>query len=50
VHAFLGDAYSGKKQPDRARAEYEKAMAGAHDNSERTEVQDSINAVRAEGE
>ena len=48
VHAFLGDAYSGKKQPDRARAEYEKAMAGTHDNSERTEVQDSINAVRAE--
>jgi tetratricopeptide (TPR) repeat protein len=50
VHAFLGDAYSGKKQADRARAEYEKAMAGAHDNSERTEVQDSINTVRAEGE
>jgi len=48
VHASLGDAYTGKKQPDRARAEYEKAMAGAHDNSERTEVQDSINAARAE--
>jgi tetratricopeptide (TPR) repeat protein len=50
VHAFLGDAYSGKKDHERARAEYEKAMAGTHDNSERTEVQDSINAVRAEGE
>jgi tetratricopeptide (TPR) repeat protein len=50
VHAFLGDAYSGKKDRERARAEYEKAMAGTHDNSERTEVQDSINAVRAEGE
>jgi predicted Zn-dependent protease len=48
VHAFLGDAYSGKKDRERARAEYEKAMAATHDNSERTEVQDSINAVRAE--
>ena len=50
VHAALGDAYSAKKEHGRAKEEWDKAMAGAHDFAEKTEVQDSINAAGAEGE
>jgi predicted Zn-dependent protease len=49
VYALLGDAYAGKGDSAKARASYDKAMAAAHDVSERTEVQDSINTVKAEG-
>ena len=50
VHYLLGDAYSGKKDSARAKGEYDKAMAAAHDMAEKVEVQDSINAARAGGE
>ncbi len=49
VHAGLGDAYVAKGDHARAKEEFDKAMAAAHDFSEKTEVQDSINAEGAEG-
>jgi hypothetical protein len=49
VYALLGDAHAAKGDSAKAHASYEKAMAAAHDVSERTEVQDSINAAGAEG-
>jgi hypothetical protein len=48
VHAALGDAYVAKNDHARAKEEFDRAMAGAHDLSEKTEVQDSINAAGAE--
>ncbi len=48
VYAGLGDAYSGKGDPAKAKEYYDKAMAAAHDTAERTEVWDSINAAAAE--
>ncbi|MGH9443457.1 MAG: DUF2911 domain-containing protein [Thermoanaerobaculia bacterium] len=48
VHAALGDVYSAKKDYGRAKEEWDKAMAGAHDFAEKTEVQDSINAEGAQ--
>lgn len=48
VHAALGDAYVAKGDHARAKEEFARAMAGAHDFSEKTEVQDSINAEGAE--
>ncbi|HET9792877.1 MAG TPA: DUF2911 domain-containing protein [Thermoanaerobaculia bacterium] len=50
VHAQLGDTYLARKDRARARAEWDKAMALAHDTAEKVEVQDSINAAGAEGE
>ena len=49
VHAALGDAYVAKGDHARAKEEFARAMAAAHDFSEKTEVQDSINAEGAEG-
>ena len=48
IHAATGDVYTAKNQPEKAKAEYEKAMAGAHDMAEKVEVQDSINAAGAQ--
>lgn len=48
LHAMTGDAYTAKKETARANAEYEKAMQDAHDEAERVEVQDSINAAGAQ--
>jgi hypothetical protein len=47
VYAALGDAWGAKGDAAKAKAFYDKAMAAAHDVSERTEVQDSINAAGA---
>ena len=48
VDTQLGDLYNAKKDRARAREAWKKAMAAARDMSERTEVQDSINAAGAE--
>jgi hypothetical protein len=48
VYAGLGEAYSAKNDAAKAKEYFDKAMAAAHDNSERTEVWDSINSVAAE--
>jgi tetratricopeptide (TPR) repeat protein len=48
VYAGLGDGYSAKGDPAKAREYYDKAMAAAHDTAERTEVWDSINAAASE--
>jgi len=48
VYAGLGDAYSAKGDPAKAKEYYDKAMAAAHDTAERTEVWDSINAAASE--
>jgi Protein of unknown function (DUF2911)/Tetratricopeptide repeat len=48
VYAGLGDAYSAKGDPAKAKEYYDKAMAAAHDTAERTEVWDSINSAAAE--
>lgn len=50
VRALLGDSYVGKHDRARAHEAYEKAFAATHDFSERTEVQDSVNAAGAQGE
>lgn len=50
VRALLGDAYNGKHDRARAQEAYRQAFAAAHDVSERTEVQDSVNAAGAQGE
>jgi tetratricopeptide (TPR) repeat protein len=50
VRALLGDAYNGKHDRARAHEAYEKAFAATHDYSERTEVQDSVNAAGAQVE
>lgn len=48
VYAGLGDAYSAKGDPAKAKEYYDKAMAAAHDTAERTEVWDSINSAAAD--
>jgi hypothetical protein len=48
VYAGLGDTYSAKGDPAKAKEYYDKAMAAAHDTAERTEVWDSINTAAAE--
>jgi Protein of unknown function (DUF2911) len=50
VYAQLGDAYVAKGHRAHAREAFQKAFAAAHDVAERTEVQDSVNAMGAEGE
>ncbi len=44
----FGDAYAAKGERAKATEMYDKAMTAAHDQSERTEVQDSINAMGAD--
>ena len=48
VYNGLGDVYAAKGDKTKARQYYDQAMNGAHDNAERTEVWDSINAMSSE--
>lgn len=48
VYSFLGEAYAAKGDSAKSKEAFDKAMAAAHDNSERTEVWDSINSVMSE--
>ncbi len=50
IYAQIGDAYAAKHDRARAKESFQKAFAAAHDFSEKTEVQDSVNAMGAEGE
>jgi hypothetical protein len=43
----MGDIYAAKGETAKAREQYDKAMAAAHDAAEREEVWDSINAMGA---
>jgi tetratricopeptide (TPR) repeat protein len=47
-YAALGDIYAAKGDHAKANEMFDKAMGLAHDQSERVEVQDSINAMGAE--
>ena len=49
AYYMLGDAYAHKGDQAKAKEAFDKAMAGAHDAAEREEVQDSLNALGAEG-
>lgn len=49
VYAGLGEAYAAKGDAVKAKENFDKAMAAAHDEAERTEVWDSINSAAAEG-
>ena len=48
IHNGLGDVYAAKGDKTKARQYYDQAMNAAHDNAERTEVWDSINAMSSE--
>jgi len=48
AYALLGEAYAEKGDHPNAHASFEKAMAAAHNVTERTEVQDSINRLMSE--
>jgi len=48
VYAGLGESYAAKGDSAKAKEFFDKAIASAHDNSEKTEVWDSINSVAAE--
>jgi tetratricopeptide (TPR) repeat protein len=48
VYAALGEAYAAKGDAAKAKENFDKAMAAAHDTAERTEVWDSINSAAAE--
>ena len=48
AYAALGEAYAAKGDHPNAHASFEKAMAAAHNVTERTEVQDSINRLMSE--
>jgi hypothetical protein len=48
VYAGLGEAYAAKGDAAKAKENFDKAMAAAHDTAERTEVWDSINSAAAE--
>ena len=50
VYAGLGETYAAKGDAAKSKEFYDKAMAAAHDTSERTEVWDSINTVSAGGQ
>ena len=50
VYNGLGDVYAAKGDTAKARQYYDQAMNAAHDNAERTEVWDSINAMAAGGQ
>jgi tetratricopeptide (TPR) repeat protein len=47
AYSGLGEAYSAKGDAAKAKESFDKAMSATHDNAERTEVWDSINAVGA---
>lgn len=47
IYAGLGDSYSAKGDHAKAKEYFDKALAAAHDTSEKTEVWDSINAAAA---
>ncbi|HKR63316.1 MAG TPA: DUF2911 domain-containing protein [Thermoanaerobaculia bacterium] len=47
-YSILGEAYASKGDAAKSREALDKAMAMAHDVTERTEVQDSINQIGAE--
>ena len=49
IYAGLGEAYAAKGDAAKAKENFDKAMAAAHDSAEREEVWDSINSVAAEG-
>ena len=48
IYAGLGEAYAAKGDAAKAKENFDKAMAAAHDTAERTEVWDSINSAAAE--
>jgi TolA-binding protein len=48
AYTALGDAWAAKGDQAKAREAFDKAMAAAHDFTERTEVQDSLNSLGAE--
>jgi len=48
VYAGLGEAYAAKGDAAKAKENFDKAMAAAHDMAERTEVWDSINSAASE--
>jgi TolA-binding protein len=48
IYAGLGEAYAAKGDAAKAKENFDKAMAAAHDEAERTEVWDSINSAAAE--
>jgi hypothetical protein len=50
IYAGLGEAYAAKGDAAKSKESFDKAMAAAHDTSERTEVWDSINGVNAGGQ
>src|SRR5712692_7111267 len=49
AYSLLGQAYAEKGDQAKARDAFDKAMASAHDMAERTEVQDYLNSLGAEG-
>lgn len=49
AYGILGQAYGEKGDQAKAREAFEKAMAAARDVTERTEVQDYLNSLGAEG-
>jgi Protein of unknown function (DUF2911) len=48
VYAGLGEVYSARGDAAKAKENFDRAMAAAHDNAEKTEVWDSINSAAAE--
>ena len=48
IYAGLGEVYAAKGDAAKAKENFDKAMAAAHDTAERTEVWDSINSAAAE--
>ncbi|HVR39404.1 MAG TPA: DUF2911 domain-containing protein [Thermoanaerobaculia bacterium] len=48
VYSILGEAYAAKGDAAKSKESIDKAMAAAHDVTERTEVQDSINSIGAD--
>jgi len=48
AYALLGEAYAEKGDHPNAHASFEKAMTAAHNVTERTEVQDSVNRLMSE--
>jgi TolA-binding protein len=49
AYSILGQAYAEKGDQAKAREAFDKAMAASHDMAERTEVQDYLNSLSAEG-
>lgn len=49
AYVIAGQAYAEKGDKEKSREAFDKAMAAAHDMAERTEAQDFINSLGAEG-